>query len=110
MRLVKGGPRVAVRIWFGAAIIAGEEQDRCHDWHCEIDGVTDEIEEGEGGYRCTVALSVDKAWPFCAKQPIDQEEYDYLRGVAGWAKTHAPAHPAASPRKRVDLAKMAGRF
>ena len=42
-RLVKDGPRVAVKIWYGAAIIAGEEQDRGHDWRVEIDGKTDRL-------------------------------------------------------------------
>ena len=44
MTMVRGGVLVPVRIWFGPAVINGEEQDRGHDWRCEIDGRTDLIE------------------------------------------------------------------
>jgi len=102
-KLVSGGPRVAVRIWFGAAIIDGEEQDRGHDWRVEIDGRTDRWERDDTGYRCRVALSVEAAWPFCAKDPITESEYRYLTAHATWAREHAPNHPKASPRKPVDF-------
>lgn len=110
MRLVKGGPRVAVRIWHGAPVIDGEELDRSHDWRAEIDGRTDMIEKDDAGYRCTVALPVDKAWPWCAKEPIKDGEYRYLKALAEHARKHDPSHPAANPRKPVDLASMPGAF
>lgn len=103
--MVRNGPDVPVRIWFGPAVIDGEEQDRCHDWRCEIDGRTDFIEKSDDGYRCRVALPVDRAWPFCAKRPISEAEYRFLIADAEWAKTHAPDHPKASPRKAVDWLK-----
>jgi hypothetical protein len=102
-RLVRGGPRVPVRIWFGAAIIDGEEQDRAPGWFVEIDGRTDRWERDDSGYRCRVALEVEKAWPFCARDPITEAEYTYLVAHAGWAREHAPDHPKAQPRKAVDF-------
>lgn len=110
MRLVKHGPRVAVRIWFGPAIIDGEEQDRAPDWRCEIDGATDRVEKGDDGYRCRVPLEIERAWPFCAKEPIAEAEYRYLLAMASHAKAHDPMHPAAAPRERIDVSRLAPIF
>lgn len=104
MTMVRNGVLVPVRIWFGNAIIAGEEQDRGHDWRCEIDGRTDFIEgDKTAGYWCRVALPIDRAWPYCARRPITAAEYSYLAAHAGWAREHAPDHPKAQPRKAVDF-------
>lgn len=97
---------MAIRIWFGAAFIDGEEQDRAPGWRCEIDGRTDHWERDAEGYRCRVPLDVDQVWPYCARDPITQEEYEFLKAHAGWAKEHAPDHPKAEPRKAVDFANM----
>lgn len=105
-KLVKNGPRVAVRIWFGPAIIDGEEQDRSHDWRAELDGSTDRVERGDDGYRCRVALEVEAAWPRCAKDPVTEAEYRYLLAHARWAKAHKPDHPKASPRQAVDFNRL----
>lgn len=110
IKLVRGGPRVAVRIWFGPAIIDGEEQDRAPGWFVEIDGRTDRWEKDDTGYRCRVPLEVDRAWPFCAKDPITESEYRYLVAHAGWAREHSPDHPKAQPRKAVDYHSLAPRF
>lgn len=101
--LVRRGPRVAVRIWFGPAVIDGEEQDRAPGWYCEVDGRTDRLERDDTGYRCRVPLDVDTVWPFCAKDPITESEYRYLLAHARWAKEHRPEHPKASPRQAVDF-------
>jgi hypothetical protein len=104
MTMVRGGVLVPVRIWFGPAVINGEEQDRGHDWRCEIDGRTDLIEgDRAAGYWCRVALPIDRAWPYCARRPITAAEYQYLVAHAGWAREHAPDHPKAQPRKPVDF-------
>ncbi len=106
-KLVKGGPRVAVRIWFGPAVIDGEIQDRGHDWRVEIDGRTDRVEvDRESGYRCRVALPVETAWPYCLNDTVDEAEYRFLLNHSRWAKEHAPDHPKASPRQPVDFNKL----
>lgn len=110
MRLVRKGPRVAVRIWFGLPIIDGEEQDRAPDWYVEIDGRTDRIEKDDTGYRCRVPLEVDRAWPHCAKEPISESEYRYLLAHAEWVREHQPDHPKANPRKPVDFNALPLRF
>ncbi len=110
-RLVKDGPRVAVRIWFGQAIIDGEEQDRSPGWFVEIDGRTDRWEKDDDtGYRCRVPIDVDRAWPFCGNEPITEQEYRYLVAHAGWAREHQPNHPKAQPRKAVDFNTLTMRF
>jgi hypothetical protein len=106
-RLISGGPRVAVRIWFGNAIIDGEEQDRGEDWRCEIDGKTDYLErDRDTGYECRIPLHIDRAWPFCANERIAKQEYLFLIADARHAKEHRPDHPKASPRQRVDFNTM----
>lgn len=110
MRLIRGGPRVAVRIWFGAAIIDGEEQDRAPGWFVEIDGATDREECDDTGYRCRVPLDVNKAWPWCAREPVDDDTYRYMIACAGWARDHSPDHPKAKPRKAVDFHTLPARF
>jgi len=110
MRLVRDGPRVAVRIWFGAAIIDGEEQDRAPGWFVEIDGQTDREECDATGYRCRIPLDVNKAWPWCAREPIDEDTYRYLVACASWARDHSPDHPKAQPHKAVDFHTLPVRF
>jgi hypothetical protein len=108
--LVKGGPPVAVRIWFGNAIIDGEEQDRGFDWRVEIDGETDQPVTDSTGCCCRVPLDVHSVWPFCARRPIDEKEYRYLQRRARWAREHAQHHPAARPRERVDVRSLKPAF
>lgn len=108
--LVKNGPRVPVRIWFGAPIIDGEEQDRAPRWNVETDGRTDRWEKNDDGYRCRVALDVDRFWPYVAREPITEEEYRFLVADADHARTWRPDHPKAQPRKAVDFNTLPMRF
>lgn len=106
MKMARGGVRVPVRIWFGPAIIDGEEQDRGHDWRCEIDGRTDRWEKDDEGYSCRVPIEVDRAWPYCAREPIDDAEYRFLIADAQHAREHRPDHPKAQPREKIDFNKL----
>lgn len=111
MRLARGGVRVAVRIWEGPPVIEGEELDRSPRWCCEIDGRTDRLErDDEAGYLCRVPLEIDRAWPYCAGEPIAESEYRYLLAHAEWAREHQPEHPRAQPRKAVDFHTLPMRF
>jgi hypothetical protein len=111
LRLVKGGIEVAVRIWHGLPVIDGEEQDRAPRWCVEIDGRTDRWErDDDAGYRCRVPLDVSEAWPFCARRPITPTEFAFLQRRATWAREHAPNHPAANPRERIDVRSLPARF
>jgi len=101
MRLVRKGPRVPVRIWFGVPIVDGEQQDRSPRWNCEIDGRT--TERGE-------LLPIERAWPYCAREPIDATTYFFMVAHTRWARDHAPDHPKAEPRRAVDFHKLPPRF
>lgn len=106
-RLVKGGPWVPVMLYFGLPIIGGEEQDRGPRWCVVVDGATDELEvDRDAGYRCRVAIRVDRYWPYCGREPIGLADYHYMVDFARWAKVHAPHLPQASPRSPVKLDQM----
>lgn len=102
--LVKDGTPVPVRVWFGNAIIDGEEQDRGHAWRCAINGETDYIEKDPGHpeYRCRIPLPVSRVWPFCGRNPIDEPTYRYMVDDAAHAAAWRPDSPKANPRKPID--------
>ncbi|MCF8533873.1 MAG: hypothetical protein K9G48_12775 [Reyranella sp.] len=107
IRLVKDGPLVPVRIWHGLAEIDGETQDRGEDWRVEIDGRTDRVEKDkETGATCSVPLEITRAWPYCLKHPIEEWRYRYRIKHGEWAREHAPAHPHANPREKIDVRQM----
>ena len=101
--LVRGGPRVPIRIWFGNPVIDDEEQDRAPRWLVEVNGKTDFVETGDDGYSCRVPLDVHKYWPWCGRYPITEAEYNYMLAKAGWAKQFAPERPQANPHKKIDV-------
>lgn len=94
---------VPVRVWFGQPIIDGEEQDRSPRWCAELDGRTDTFEYDDSGYSCAIPLDAERVWPWCAKYPITEAQYRYMRDYAAWAKAHAPDKPQASPRSAVNV-------
>ena len=111
MPLVKGGLAVPIRIWFGQPVIDGEEQDRSPRWCVEVDGQPERWEaDEETGYRCRVPRDVFEVWPYCARQPISEREYRFLLKRAAWAREHAPHHPAANPRERIDVRALPPAF
>jgi hypothetical protein len=90
MRMVRNGPFVPVRIWFGPPHDpdTGEEMDRSHRWQAEIGGKE---------------AAIERTWPWCAKNPIAEADYRYMRGVQQWATEHAPHEPEAAPREAVNI-------
>lgn len=101
-RLVKDGPFVPVRLYFGLPVIDGEEQDRTPRWCAVVDGQTDRIEKGDDGYQCRVPLDVERYWPWCGRWPISEDEYNYMRAVTDHAKQWRPDKPQAAPTKKID--------
>lgn len=88
-RLVSGGVRGGVRIWFGPPMdpVTGEELDRSHRWQAEFDGAYVEF---------------DRVWPQCAGEPIDEDEYRRLCARKAWAEQHAPNSAYADRTRRFD--------
>ena len=89
MRLRSGAVHVGIRIWYGAPLdpLTGEEMDRSHRWQATANGAH---------------IDLDRAWPKCAADPIDQAEHDYLASLQAWAAEHAPASPQANPTQRIN--------
>jgi hypothetical protein len=85
-KLIKNGPWVPVRIWFGPPHdpVTGDVMDRSWRWQAE-----------KAGKLCT---DINQAWPWCARNEIYQSEYDYLVACC-----KHNMHPASQPRKKVDL-------
>lgn len=107
MRLTKGGVFVPVFIWYGAPIIDGEELDRSPRWCVEIDSKTCRADFDDAGELIgRVPIEIERAWPYCARWPISEAEFEFLKGRAAWAREHEPNHPAAVPRETVDLLKL----
>ena len=66
---------------------------------CEPTGWCAEID----GKLCRDVMSV---WPGCARHPISEGEYRFLKRRAAWARNSRPDHAAANPRRRVDLRRI----
>lgn len=103
-RLVKGGIKCPVRIYFGCPIVDGEQLDRSPRWCVLINGASARTERNdEGDAIGRVPHPVDSVWPYCALNPISKSEYRFQLRRVYWAKQHAPWHPAARPREPIDL-------
>jgi hypothetical protein len=88
IRLTRGGPPVAVRIWLGPSIdpATGEEvQDRGFRWQCAING----------GER----VPFEDYWPGCARDPISCDEHDRIVGAS---RTMDPHNHFFDPRQRIN--------
>ena len=88
--LVRGGPKVGIRIWHGPPKdpVTGEELDRSWRWQAEANGEP---------------IDLDRIWPACGRDPITAAEYQYLTDMARWAERHQPDAPAANPRRKINL-------
>jgi hypothetical protein len=89
MRLRSGGVLVGVRIWFGAPLdpIDGSELDRAPRWQAQANGE---------------AIPLDRVWPKCAADQINEAEYRFQMKRQQWAEVNAPLSPIADPRRRAD--------
>lgn len=89
LRLVKDGPWVPVRIWrgFGADPLTGEIIERGWIWRAELNGA---------------GVPVDRVWPYCAGEPIERAEYDYMLAMIDHATRYEPAMPEANPWEKID--------
>lgn len=94
LRMVRGGPLVAARIYRPCPLEMAvwepwQHLDRWYALEAEIDGQP---------------CAVDRVWLF--GRPIPWREFEFLSHRAQWARDHAPDHPAARPRERIDLGRM----
>lgn len=89
-KLSKGGVRVGIRIWHGPPLdpVTGEELDRSPRWQALANGKP---------------VDIDRVWPWCAGDPVDEAEYAYLTSLQNWAEQHAPDSALADPSRPLDL-------
>jgi len=87
VRLVKGGPPVALLIWFGLPVdpLTGEEMDRAPRWNAVLNGVT--------------PVDVGRFWPSCAANRISLSAYHHIVDLS---RTMDPSDPYFDPMKPVD--------
>lgn len=88
IRLTKGGPFVALRIWLGPPIdpATGDEvPERGMRWQCRLNGIQ--------------LVPVEDFWPGCAKHPITAHEY---ARICRLSRTMDPKHPFFDPKRRVN--------
>lgn len=90
-RLRADGVRCAVKIFFGppADPVTGELLDRSPRWQCLVNGEYFD--------------DFNRIWPACARDPLTEEEYNFLIAKHQWALKHAPDSGLANPRRRNDL-------
>lgn len=97
-RLVKGGPWVPVRIWFGPPPDPddpdGPPLDRSHRWQAIV------------GDDLVTGHDVQDVWIRASGEPVDRQRYDYMRAVRDWAMRADPSAPEANPTKPVNLRTM----
>ena len=100
-RMVKGGPWVGVKLWFGAPADpeTGDPLDRSPRWQAEQAG---KVIAGDD--------AIQNLWTSCCREPITEAEYKFLLADAAWCKENAPADPLANPTKPIELGSMPSLF
>src|SRR5574337_808244 len=81
-RLVRGGPKVPVRIW--------QDNDSL-EWLAEVDGH---------------GAKVVPIWNFCCGNPIDEAEYRFMVADSRHAKAFRPNDPKATPTVPIDARRI----
>jgi hypothetical protein len=88
IRLTRGGPFVAVRIWFGPPLdpeTGKEMAERGDRWQCRING--------------SRLVPIDRMWPYVARQPISEAEH---RKLVRLSRTMDPKHAFYDPTKAIN--------
>lgn len=98
MRLVKGGPEVAARLYLACPMDPefGEPTDRPRHLLAEVDGA-----EATEGW-------IPRIWT--SGREISAADFHYLRDDAEWCRDNAPDEPRANPRRAVDPRRVAPSF
>ncbi len=86
VRLVRKGPWVPARIIFEGGL-----------WRAEINGLAD----GAPTPDYLDHRAVMRIWE--SGRAATEPEFDHALALKAWAEKHAPTHPAANPRKPIDL-------
>lgn len=99
IRKAKGGVYVPVLIYRPCACTVNGPDE--HFWIESCDRYSRELLALLDGWEVVPAIEV---WNYC--RPIKREDYDHLVATHSWARSYAPDHPDANPKRRIDLTKM----
>lgn len=103
MRMVRGGPFVAARIFLPCPIVPCDPDIDPFEWCRHYDRSRQYLAEIDGE-----AADVMRVWT--GAETIRQAEWQYLTDAANWDRVFSPASPAANPRKPVNLRQVAPVF
>lgn len=94
VRLRRGAPDSAVRIWlgYGEGPDGEEMTERPMFWQCSLNGAR---------------VPLERCWPGCARDPISREEHDR---IVERNRTMDPDSAFYDPSRRVDLSRAAPPF
>lgn len=108
--LVKGGPKVAARIWRPCMCGPGSNETfEQHVWTPQCDRFPPLVCEVNGFDRSeshdkTQIPTIEKVWMYADR--ISEADYRYLLDDRAWARTYAPDLPEANPTQPVDLGEL----
>lgn len=105
-RLVKDGPFIAVKTWFGGPVVDGEELDRSPRWQCLAHTDAEPVAILTGG---PLPIEVD-GMTIRGCEEITLAEYRFLLAHGEWCDATAANHPRTTPRQRVDFNTLPLRF
>jgi hypothetical protein len=90
MRLRRRAHPVGIRIWHGPPHdpLTGEVMDRSWRWQATANNRP---------------IDLDRVWPVCAREPIDEAEHDRLCARQAWGEAYAPGSPEANPMQSINL-------
>lgn len=100
VRLVKGAPWSAVKLWKGFSIDPDTLElltERPFIWRAILNGEHVDV------YDVVIEFDGITQMPVVKGEQVNEAEYEFLLGDHLWAKAHAPDEPAAKPRERVDM-------
>ncbi len=99
-KLIKDGPWIGVKTFFGPPLVDGEELDRSPRWQAKVRNET----SGRAilfGDNCPIEVD-GKNMTLRNIERIEEPEYRYLVAHSDWATKHAPDQPDAAPRTKID--------
>lgn len=105
-RLVKDGPFVAVKSWFGPPLIDGEPLDRSWRWQCLVHTDKEPLAILTGG---PLPIEVDGC-TLRGLEQIAEPDYRYLLAHGEWCDATTANHPRTTPRQAVDFNTLPLRF
>ena len=101
-KLVKNGPLIGVKTFWGPPLVDGEFIDRSPRWQALVRSETTARVILMGDH---IPIEVDGVF-LRNVTPTTEANYRYLCEHAAYSTAHAPANPDASPTEAIDFNKL----